>query len=75
MSWRRLGVLIRHLPRGSALHREMDPIVRDPEYKAQLRQYGFTVNSAGNAKYIGDFIRDRREAWDRVVKTLNIQPQ
>jgi hypothetical protein len=25
LSWRRLGVLIRHLPRGSALHRELDP--------------------------------------------------
>jgi hypothetical protein len=25
LSWRRLAVLIRHMPRGSALHRELDP--------------------------------------------------
>ncbi len=57
------------------LNREMDPIVRDPEYIRQLRQYGFTVNGAGNARSIAEFIRDRRESWDRVVKALSIQPQ
>ena len=36
MSWRRLGVLIRHLPRGSALHREMDPEGVDWDVNAYL---------------------------------------
>jgi hypothetical protein len=36
LTWRRLGVLIRHMPRGSALHRAMDPEGVDWDVNSEL---------------------------------------
>jgi tripartite-type tricarboxylate transporter receptor subunit TctC len=57
------------------LNTVMDQAVREPEYVQALLEMGFTINGAGTPKSIADFLRDRREYWDKVMKGLNVQPE
>jgi tripartite-type tricarboxylate transporter receptor subunit TctC len=74
-----LGLLV--APAGTAaeirqrLNREMDPIIRDAEYQERLRTFGFTASNAGTPESIAEFIREERELWDRVMRTVGFKPQ
>lgn len=57
------------------LNRVMDKIVRDAEYVKTLLEMGFTVNGAGTPQSIAEFLRERREYWDKVMKGLNVRPE
>ena len=57
------------------LNRAMDKVVTDPEYVQRLLAMGFMVNGAGTPQSLAEFLRERREYWDGVMKALNVQPQ
>ena len=58
------------------LNREIDPITRDPEYRARLASFGFD-NSDGARTLAGleDVIRNEREYWGNLLRELNFEPQ
>ena len=49
--------------------------MRGEDYVQRLIDMGFTINGAGTPETIAQFLRERREYWDRVMKGLNVQPQ
>ncbi len=57
-------------------NREIDPIVRDPEYLQRLAGFGFG-NSDGARTIAGleDFMRAEREYWVTVFRELKFEPQ
>ena len=73
-----MGILIG--PRGipasvtQPLHAAMDKINRDPEYQARLLEMSITVKDAGTPESLNGFVRERRQYWANIFKTLNVQP-
>jgi len=57
------------------MNREVDAVVKEPEYVKRLASFGFVVTDAGTAQSIAEFIRTERQNWDRIMTTLNIKPQ
>ena len=57
------------------MQRELDPIVRNPEYQQRLLSFGFTSSNAGTPESIAEFIRGERELWEKIVKTVGLQRQ
>lgn len=57
------------------MNREIDTIVKEPDYVQKLLSIGFTTNGAGSAQSIAEFIRSERDNWDRMLSGVNIQPQ
>ena len=55
--------------------RELDPIVRSPEYQQRLLSFGFTSSNAGTPESIAEFIRGERELWEKIVRTAGLQRQ
>ena len=61
---------------GQRLNREIDPIVKEPEFVQKLLSFGFTTfGGAGSPQQIADFIRAERANWDTVLKGVKIEPQ
>jgi tripartite-type tricarboxylate transporter receptor subunit TctC len=56
------------------VNRELDPIVRDPDYGRRLLAFGFTSSDAGTAQSIAEVIRAEREMWDKIFKSVGIEP-
>jgi len=79
--YRTSGMGILSGPRGIApgitqpLNAVMDKINRDPEYQQRLLTMSFSVNGAGTPDSIAAFIRERRQYWNTIFKTLNVQPE
>ena len=57
------------------LNREIDPIVRDPDYVKRLNDGGTTVNGAGTPESITKYIAEQRDLWVRIVRELKVQPE
>ncbi len=57
------------------MQRELDPIVRNPEYQQRLLSFGFTSSDAGTPDSIAEFIRSERELWEKIVRTVGLQRQ
>ncbi len=57
------------------LNRAMDKVVGDPDYVQRLIAMGFMVNGAGTPRSIAEFVRERREHWDGVMRELNVRPE
>jgi len=57
------------------MHRELDIVVRTPDYQQRLLSFGFTSSNAGTPESIAEFIRGERELWEKIVKTVGIQRQ
>ncbi len=57
------------------MNQEIDAIVRQPDYVQRLLSIGFTVNGAGNAQSIAEFIRSERSNWDKMLSGVHIEPQ
>jgi len=58
------------------LNREVDPIVRDPEYLTRLASFGFgNTDGARTVKQLEEVVGTERAQWARVFKELNFQPQ
>lgn len=76
-----VGVGILAAPAGTPVaivqrvNREIDVLVKQPEYVQRLLNVGITSSGAGTAQSIAQFIRSEREIWDRIMKGMNVQPQ
>jgi len=74
-----MGILSgpRGIPPGitQPLNAVMDRINRDPEYQQRLLSMSFSVNGAGTSDSIMACIRERRQYWNTIFKTLNVQPE
>jgi tripartite-type tricarboxylate transporter receptor subunit TctC len=57
------------------INREVDSIVRQPDYMQKLLSIGFTVNGAGTEQSIAEFIRSERSNWDQMLNGVHIEPQ
>ncbi|MFM9969096.1 MAG: Bug family tripartite tricarboxylate transporter substrate binding protein [Burkholderiales bacterium] len=58
------------------LNSEMDLIVRDAEYQKRLQTFGFTsLNGAGTAAEIAQFMKSERDNWANVFKSVKIEAQ
>ena len=57
------------------MRREIDPIVRDPEYQKRLLQFGFIASDGGTPQSIAETIRGERELWGKIAATVGFQPQ
>jgi len=57
------------------MQRELDPIIRNPEYQQRLLSFGFTSSNAGTPESIAESIRAERELWEKIVRTVGIQRQ
>ncbi len=57
------------------MQRELDPIIRNPEYQQRLLSFGFTSSNAGTPESIAEFIRGERELWEKIVRTVGLQRQ
>ncbi|MFM9967218.1 MAG: Bug family tripartite tricarboxylate transporter substrate binding protein, partial [Burkholderiales bacterium] len=74
-----IGILV--APTGTSadildrMRREIDPIVRDPEYQKRLLQFGFIASDAGSPQSIAETIRGERELWAKIAATVGFQPQ
>ena len=74
------GMGILAAPRGISpdivqpLNRVMDGIVSDPDYVQRLLNIGFVV-MARMPESIAEFLRERRDSWDKVMKGLNVRPE
>jgi tripartite-type tricarboxylate transporter receptor subunit TctC len=79
--YRTSGMGILSGPRGlptsiiAPLNAAMDKINRDPEYQQRLLNLSFQVTGAGTPESIAAFIRERRQYWNTIFKTLNVQPE
>ena len=52
--------------------REIDPIVRDPEYQKRLLQFGFIASAGGTPQSITETIRGERELWGKIAATVGV---
>jgi tripartite-type tricarboxylate transporter receptor subunit TctC len=75
-----LGILV--APTGTPaaivqrLNREIDPIVREPEYEKRLLALGFTnADGAGTPQSLAAFMKNERALWDRMLSGVKIEPQ
>jgi tripartite-type tricarboxylate transporter receptor subunit TctC len=74
-----MGIMVG--PRGfppavaKSLNSVMDEIAHDPEYQKRLLDMSFSVKTAGTPESIAAFIRERREYWNNIFKTLKVQPE
>lgn len=57
------------------MRREIDPIVRDPEYQKRLLQFGFIASDGGTPQSIAETIRGERELWAKISATVGFSPQ
>ncbi|MFM9972279.1 MAG: Bug family tripartite tricarboxylate transporter substrate binding protein [Burkholderiales bacterium] len=76
-----VGVGIMAAPAGTPaaivqrVNREIDILVKQPDYVQRLLNVGITSGGAGSPQSITEFIRGEREIWDRIMKGMNVQPQ
>jgi tripartite-type tricarboxylate transporter receptor subunit TctC len=56
------------------LNREINAVLSDPKFKAQLGGLGGRV-LAGSPAEFGKLIADETEKWGRVIRTANIKPE
>ncbi len=57
------------------LNREVDRIVRDPDFVQRLVGIGMTTSGAGTPQSLVEFMRAQRENWDRMLSGVHIEPQ
>jgi tripartite-type tricarboxylate transporter receptor subunit TctC len=57
------------------LRREIDAIVREPEYQKRLLQFGFIASDGGTPQSIAETLRSERELWAKISATVGFQPQ
>ncbi len=57
------------------LNREIDRIVRDPDFVQRLVGIGMTTSGAGTPQSLVEFMRAQRENWDRMLTGVHIEPQ
>ena len=76
-----VGVGIMAAPAGTPaaivqrVNREIDVLVKQPDYIQRLLNVGITSSGAGTPQSIAEFIRGEREIWDRIMKGMDVQPQ
>jgi tripartite-type tricarboxylate transporter receptor subunit TctC len=74
-----IGILVAPAATGRAivqrLNREIDRIMREPGVVQQLHTLGMTNSGAGTPESVIAFMRAERENLDRMLDSLNIQPQ
>ena len=79
--YRTSGMGIMSGPRGipagitQQLNAAMDRVNRDPEYQQRLLNLSISVTGAGTPESLAAFIRERRQYWNNIFKTLNVQPE
>lgn len=58
------------------LNREIDAIVKDPDYQKRLRTFSFTsLAGAGTLEEVAQFMKSERSNWDQVFQGVKIEPQ
>jgi tripartite-type tricarboxylate transporter receptor subunit TctC len=57
------------------LNREIDRIVREPDFVRQLQALGMINSGAGTPESVAEFMRVERENLDHVLSSLDIKPQ
>ena len=57
------------------VNRELDRILRTPEVVERMLAMGSIAEGTGNPQAVGAFVTGEFERWDRIVKSLGIQPE
>ena len=57
------------------INRELDRILRTPEVVERMLAMGSLAEGTGNPQAVGGFVNAEFARWDKIVKSLNIQPE
>ena len=57
------------------VNRELDRILRTPEVVERMLAMGSIAEGTGSPQAVGAFVNGEFERWDRIVKSLGIQPE
>jgi tripartite-type tricarboxylate transporter receptor subunit TctC len=58
------------------INREMDAVIKEPAWQQRVAQFAYQpIDGAGTPASIAQFIASERELWDRVSRTIDLQPQ
>jgi tripartite-type tricarboxylate transporter receptor subunit TctC len=57
------------------MNRELDRILRTPEVVERMLAMGSIAEGTGTPQAVGGFVSAEFERWDRIVKSLGIQPE